>query len=70
MCKIHLYYQQTKTGGAFKSIGSRVVNSIESIQEAINSVGGQNITAQYAVNTYKLEYMTLDSANRWLKCQV
>ncbi len=53
--------------GGFQSIGSRVVNSIESIQEAINSVGGQNITAQYAVNTYKLEYMTLDSANALIK---
>lgn len=53
--------------GGFQSISSRVVNSIESIQAAINSVGGQNITAKYAVNTYKLEYMTLDSANALVK---
>ncbi len=53
--------------GGFQSIGSKVVNSIADIQAAINSVGGQNITAEYAVNTYKLEYMTVDSSNALVK---
>jgi len=53
--------------GGFQSIGNRVDNSVVDIQSAINSAGGQNITAQYAVNTYKLEYMTLDSANALVK---
>jgi len=53
--------------GGFQSIGNPVINSIENIQAAINSAGGQNITAEYAVNTYKLEYMTLDSSNALIK---
>lgn len=56
-----------QTQGGFQSIGNRVDNSVSNIQAAINSAGGQNITAQYAVNTYKLEYMTLDSANALVK---
>ncbi len=53
--------------GGFQSIGSRTVNSIADIQAAINLGGGQNITAEYGVNTYKLEYMTVDSSNALIK---
>ncbi len=53
--------------GGFQSIGSQTVNSIADIQAAINLGGGQNITAEYGVNTYKLEYMTVDSSNALIK---
>ncbi|GAA0406939.1 hypothetical protein GCM10009133_14440 [Cocleimonas flava] len=48
--------------GEFKSISSKTANSITDIQTAINVAGGQNITVQYAVDTYKIEYMTVDSS--------
>ena len=53
--------------GSFQSISSKTVNSTADIQAAINSVGGQNITVQYAVDTYKIEYMTVDSSNALVK---
>ncbi|MEE9302485.1 MAG: prolyl oligopeptidase family serine peptidase [Thiotrichaceae bacterium] len=53
--------------GGFQSISGKVVNPITSIQVAIDAAGGKNITAQYAVHTYKLEYMTRDSANALVK---
>jgi len=53
--------------GGFQSISSKTANSIEDIQAAINGVGGQNITVQYAVNTYKIEYVTVDSSNTLVK---
>ncbi len=53
--------------GGFQSISGKTVNSIGAIQGSINAVGGQNITAEYAVNTYKLEYVTLGSNNALIK---
>ncbi len=53
--------------GGFQSISSKTVNSIADIQAAINVAGGQNITVQYAVDTYKIEYMTVDSSNALVK---
>lgn len=53
--------------GGFQSISSRTLNSTGDIQASINAVGGQNITVEYAVSTYKLEYMTVDSSNAFVK---
>ncbi len=53
--------------GGFQSISRKTVNAIPKIQESINAVGGQNISAKFAVSTYKLEYMTFNSANALVK---
>ena len=53
--------------GGYQSISGKTVNSIADIQASINAVGGQNISSEYAVNTYKLEYITVDSSNALVK---
>jgi acetyl esterase/lipase len=52
--------------GDFKSISSKIYNQRAMIQTKLNSVDGLNLTPQYDVNTYKLEYLTRDSANKLL----
>ncbi len=53
--------------GGFQSIGNRVSNSKSAIQTVIDSAGGQNITAEYSVSAYKLEYITQDANNALVK---
>lgn len=53
--------------GELQSISAKTTNSITDIQAAINVAGGQNITVQYAVDTYKIEYLTVDSSNELIK---
>jgi len=53
--------------GGFQSISNRTVNTQADIQSVINAVSGGSISVDFAVTTYKLEYLTLDQNNELVK---
>ena len=53
--------------GDFKSISKKTTNQRATIQTALSSIEGLNLTLQYDVNTYKLEYLSRDSDNKLVK---
>lgn len=53
--------------GDLLSSSPSTFNSIAEIQVSLNDVGAQNITARYAINTYKVEYISVGSRNELVK---
>lgn len=51
----------------FYSISNKTNNSLASIQSGLSAVSGLNLTLQYDVTTYKLEYMSSNSDNEPVK---
>ncbi len=53
--------------GDFKSISKKTTNQRATIQTTLSSIKGLNLTLQYNVTTYKLEYLSRDSDNKLVK---
>lgn len=53
--------------GSFESISNKTNNQLAVIQSVLSSVRGLNLTLQYDVTSYKLEYLTRDSSNELVK---
>lgn len=59
--------EQSEQSDHFHSISNKTNNSFTSIQTKLGSISGLNLTLQYDVTTYKLEYMSTNSDNKPVK---
>jgi dipeptidyl aminopeptidase/acylaminoacyl peptidase len=59
--------EQSEQSDYFHSTSNKTHNSLNSIRARLRSISGLNLTLQYDVTTYKLEYMSTDSNNEPVK---